>query len=177
MTRDALRTSTTLVGPMETFRGGVLLHPVALAAIAMLLFNDHFLKARFPGLLTGKLSDFAGLVYFPLLLFTLLEFAWRTPRLDRRLEQRSLLGCVVLTGVVFSFAKTTDYGAETYRFLWAALQWPARALIAQRWLPLGTVQYVADPTDLVALPMLRVSLAIGRRVTQPIETGANRTKP
>ena len=40
-----------------------------LVALAILLLNDFWLKARFPGLVTGKLSDFAGIavVALPLL--------------------------------------------------------------------------------------------------------------
>ena len=41
------------------------MHPVALAAIAVLVVNDHVLKSAYPGWLTGKLSDIAGLVFFP----------------------------------------------------------------------------------------------------------------
>ena len=36
--------------------------------MALLGLNDHVLKGAFPGLITGKLSDFAGLVFFPLVL-------------------------------------------------------------------------------------------------------------
>lgn len=45
-------------------------HPVALAAVAVLAANDHLLKGSglLPGALTGKLSDVAGLFFFPLLL-------------------------------------------------------------------------------------------------------------
>jgi hypothetical protein len=43
-------------------------HPLPLATVLLLAVNDHLLKARWPGLLTGKLSDFAGLFFFPLLL-------------------------------------------------------------------------------------------------------------
>jgi len=35
--------------------------PLFLVSLALLLVNDHFLKAAFPGLVTGKLSDFTGL--------------------------------------------------------------------------------------------------------------------
>ncbi len=49
-------------------RPAPLLHPVSLASMALLGLNDHVLKGLFPGLITGKLSDFAGLVFFPLVL-------------------------------------------------------------------------------------------------------------
>ena len=38
--------------------------PLFLAALATLIANDVVLKARFPGVVTGKLSDFAGLFDF-----------------------------------------------------------------------------------------------------------------
>ena len=40
--------------------------PIAIFAIALLVVNDHVLKLACPGLVTGKLSDFAGLMFFPL---------------------------------------------------------------------------------------------------------------
>ena len=40
-------------------RDSGMLHPVALAALAVLVLNDHVWKARYPGWVTGKLSDVA----------------------------------------------------------------------------------------------------------------------
>jgi hypothetical protein len=47
-----------------------LCHPIALGAVAVLAANDHLLKgsALLPTAITGKLSDVAGLFFFPLLL-------------------------------------------------------------------------------------------------------------
>ena len=45
-----------------------LLHPLALAALVLLILNDHLLKDLAPGPLTGKLSDVAGLVVLPLII-------------------------------------------------------------------------------------------------------------
>lgn len=39
-------------------------HPVFIFSVLLLLLNDFYLKYVFPGLLTGKLSDFAGLFAF-----------------------------------------------------------------------------------------------------------------
>jgi hypothetical protein len=39
----------------------IILSGAFLLALALLLLNDHFLKAAYPGWVTGKLSDFAGL--------------------------------------------------------------------------------------------------------------------
>ena len=53
--------------------GSLLLHPLALASLALWIANDHWLKLALPGALTGKLSDAAGLVVCPLLLLRALE--------------------------------------------------------------------------------------------------------
>src|SRR5688572_14818396 len=54
---------------------GEFLHPWPLAAVILLAVNDHVLKGSglLPNWLTGKLSDFAGLFLFPLLVTALLD--------------------------------------------------------------------------------------------------------
>jgi hypothetical protein len=51
-----------------------------IAALALLVLNDHVLKHAgvLPGWLTGKLSDFAGLYVAPALLASLLRVSTRT---------------------------------------------------------------------------------------------------
>src|SRR5690606_18791254 len=39
--------------------------PVTVASVIVLLLNDHVLKQAWPGFVTGKLSDVAGLVVAP----------------------------------------------------------------------------------------------------------------
>ena len=43
-------------------------HPLSVAALVLLALNDHVLKQAWPGFVTGKLSDVAGLVVAPLVL-------------------------------------------------------------------------------------------------------------
>lgn len=63
--------------------------PLFLSALMILTINDHYLKFAYPGFLTGKLSDFAGITAFYLFLnflfpykkllnafVTILIFAW-----------------------------------------------------------------------------------------------------
>jgi len=50
-------------------------HPLSLASVALLVANDHLLKRAYPSVLTGKLSDFAGLFFFPFLLTALFGLA------------------------------------------------------------------------------------------------------
>lgn len=46
-------------------------HPAFFAGVAVLVVNDHVLKARFPGWWTGKLSDFAGVAVVAVILAVL----------------------------------------------------------------------------------------------------------
>jgi hypothetical protein len=133
-----------------------LLHPLALAAIALLVVNDHVLKARYPGWLTGKLSDVAGLVFFPLLLRALLAPLLRP--LLRPLSigrERLLLACVAMTALAFAAIKLAAPATAACEHVLAALQGGGRAAI------------VRDPTDLLALPCVLAALWIARRVEEP----------
>jgi hypothetical protein len=47
-------------------RKNLMFHPVFLASLLILLFNDFYFKQAFSNGLTGKLSDFAGLIVFPI---------------------------------------------------------------------------------------------------------------
>lgn len=147
--------------------GDAILHPIALFAVAALVVNDHCLKAAFPGIVTGKLSDFAGLVFFPLLLLGAWEAAlvvahrWTGP------QSRPALVAVVATALAFLFVKTTPMGSEAFATVLGALQWlPAAGMAAVAGQPLGAptpAAVVVDPGDLAALPALLVPLAIGVR--------------
>lgn len=78
---------------MKQHATSLLLHPGFLIGLAVLILNDTWLKSAFPGLITGKLSDFAGLLIFPMFwtvcfprfkravyVFTGLAFLiWKTP--------------------------------------------------------------------------------------------------
>ena len=55
--------AVSTIGGLEVFVGG---------ALAVLALNDHVLKQAWPGLVTGKLSDAAGLVVAPPLVALLL---------------------------------------------------------------------------------------------------------
>ena len=50
-----------------------LLHPVTLCSIFLLVLNDHMLKELFPGFITGKLSDVAGMIFFPIVLAAFIQ--------------------------------------------------------------------------------------------------------
>lgn len=48
-------------------------HPVSLLSIVLLLLNNHAFKVISPSWLTGKLSDFAGLFFFPFIVAAVLS--------------------------------------------------------------------------------------------------------
>jgi hypothetical protein len=85
--------------------------PVAFwAALFVLTLNDHALKGSglLPGVITGKLSDFAGLIVAPVLLCA--AFSARSDR-----ARRMLLGLVALGFAVIklSISAPTRIGPST----------------------------------------------------------------
>lgn len=74
---------------MKSSKGSLLLHPFFLASVLLLLLNDFYFKYAYHNLLTGKLSDIAGVTAFalfltslfpkkkkPVFVFTALFFIW-----------------------------------------------------------------------------------------------------
>lgn len=162
--------------------GDGLLHPVVLAALVALVLNDQVLKAAWPGLVTGKLSDVAGLVLAPLVL----QAAWE---LGRWLvghawgpSRWALIGAVALVGIGFAGAKTLEPMADFYRVGLGLFQWPFAALASL----IGSgavvgpspVAFARDPWDLIALPALALPLILGqRRVDQAQANSADEDDP
>lgn len=140
--------------------GGALLHPVTLVALGALALNDHVLKHACPGVMTGKLSDFAGVVLLPVFLHALVELAaarlWKRP-LSAAASNRWLLGCVAVSLLAFALPEVSPAAELAYRYGLGGAQWPFRALAAllSGHAPpnVHPVRATADVTDLLALPM------------------------
>ncbi|MCA1701846.1 MAG: hypothetical protein LC808_00660 [Actinobacteria bacterium] len=107
-------------------------------ALALLAINDHVLKARFPGFLTGKLSDFAGV-------FVVAVLAGLVTK--RRALAFVLVaagfGAIKLSPTAASVAAPLLGGAtgqDASDLLALAALWPAHALLASepRWIPQRT---------------------------------------
>lgn len=111
-------------------------HPLTIASIVLLVLNDHVFKVIVPSALTGKLSDFAGLFFFPFLVAAILSLA--------RFEiSTGKIGAIAIgvTGLGFFLLKTT--------LLINSVSAQAASIILGR-----PVAYVLDPTDALALMML-----------------------
>jgi hypothetical protein len=115
-----------------------LAHPFGMLSLVVLLANDHILKPLAPSYLTGKLSDLAGLFFFPFLLAA--AIGW-LPGL-RGLPTR-LLGilCFAVTLAWFSAVKTLPVAN-------------AATTTAIEFLTGQTSLIALDPSDLLALFML-----------------------
>jgi len=87
-----------------------LLHPAWIASLALLVANDHLFKGSgiLPALVTGKLSDFAGMLVAPALLATLLRV--RTTR--------GVLAAHIAVGFVFSLLEVSPVAARRTSATW-----------------------------------------------------------
>jgi len=143
---------------------GEFLHPIPLAALALLAVNDHVLKGAgwLPAAVTGKLSDAAGFVFFPLLCTAVLDtLLWGIARLgapvDFSLRRWKLWLSLAATAGLMSAIK---------------LSAPAAHAVAEL---LGAVGFqsiiVADPQDLWTLPALLIPLLVGHAEIRRVPLG------
>ena len=139
--------------------GAAMLHPVVLAAVLVLVVNDHILKAAYGNWLTGKLSDVAGLLLFPVLLVSAVELAAAAAGRRWRTDRRALAICAAPTIAAFSLVELAPFAESLYNAGLGLAQTPARALTG---VPSGPVTSTADVTDLLALPAAVVPLLLHR---------------
>jgi hypothetical protein len=131
------------------FRG--LCHPITLLSIFVLVINDHLLKFYCPSMLTGKLSDFAGLFFFPFLLAAILSIFME----GLGLKSHKIGGLAFwVTALGFTLIKIHP---------------ASNALVEQALTPLlGMVRISRDPTDLIALSILWPAWRLWLHVERPL---------
>lgn len=139
----------------ESYR--IVRSPWFIGAVALLVLNDHVLKAAYPGVITGKLSDIAGMAFFPMLLTAI----WSAIDANQPPIRVALAISAIATSAVFVSIKTLPTAGLLYQWGLGALQWPWRALAgcfgANPHLPsIAPVQLVQDATDLFALPFVLI---------------------
>ncbi len=109
-------------------------HPLSLISITVLLLNDHVFKIINPSWLTGKLSDFAGLFFFPFIVAVFFSLLFKFKITTQRLGQMAF-GVVAIW---FVLIKTSH--------LINSLTSDFASVFINR-----TAQIILDPTDLIAL--------------------------
>lgn len=148
--------------------GDLLLSPIALVALVVVLVNDRVLKVSWSSGLSGKLSDLAGLVYFPLFAVAAAEAVRWLRRRDWQLTWRAVAKVALATGVAFIAIKCWSPAAAVYRPIVGAAVWPLHAiasLVGDDGLPSFTpAPLVMDLSDLLALPMLVLPVLVARRI-------------
>jgi len=142
-------TSATPAGRPEPFWAAPLCHPLPLGAALVMAVNDHWLKGGrlLPSVVTGKLSDFAGLFFFPLLVASALAGICALARCRWPRGAGAIIA--VITGLAFALANL-EPGFNSWLGSWFG-------------------QKQLDPTDLVALPSLLLSWFWLRRARRPLE--------
>ncbi len=129
------------------------IQPLPVMAVIVLFVNDHFLKARFHNAVTGKLSDFAGLFFFPLFALSLIFLIGGLLRQKWQLGTVNLLLAILLTHFSFVLIKLWEPATSIYVIVHSALG--------------VNSQVVRDPTDLWALLMAPLTYFYARRFIVP----------
>lgn len=138
---------------------GEALHPVALAAVALLVINDWLLKPRWHNWVIGKLSDVGGLVFAPLVLSAMFGLVLHAAarlgaRVDPSLSARRLVACCAATAAGFAAVKLCAPAREALS-----------ALIGHG------ARFYPDWTDLLVLPCVLVAWSIGRDELRRVPLG------
>lgn len=130
---------------------GALLSGPALASLLLLVVNDHVVKAAWPGTVSGKLSDLAGLVLLPIVLIA----SWELLR-----------GRVAPTAVAWTMSGLTAAFfvalqlSPAFGGVYAMALGVAQGLVGLQQGPVAPVAHTADPTDLLALVVIPLALAL-----------------
>jgi len=111
-------------------------HPLVIGSVVLLLLNDHLFRVNYPSSLTGKLSDFCWLLFFPLILAIPLSMVIQGR--VRNQQEVVLFSSLSITGLVFILANTVT---SFRQFLEQLLGSVTRS----------EFRITQDPTDLVAL--------------------------
>lgn len=143
-----------------THPGDLLLRPSAAFAVVVVVVNDHVLKAEFGNVVTGKLSDLAGVFVFPLVALSVVEVARRSLRRPPwEVTQTEILISVWVTALGFAAVKLFDPATEAYALTIGGIRWVARTTLGQQatFVPIEVVQ---DWTDVAVVPILILTYGV-----------------
>jgi hypothetical protein len=145
--RMNMPSDASLPAPARRVPGEFLLRPEPAGAALVIAFNDFWLKSHHPGVLSGKLSDLGLCFLGPLVVAAVFEWVlrlvtWRKPFAPLRTVY---VASTLLTAAYFVLIKTLPAGARLHVEALSAL-FSSHHFAA-----------VADPTDLVCLPLVAVA--------------------
>jgi len=140
--------------------------PLPIISLLGMIINDHYLKPEYHNFLTGILSDFFVLLFFPSLLTAtfdtflyFLNFLLRTITCGKifvpyYLTKWKVWSSVIISGVILTVINTS----KTFNMLYIKL-----LTVLDVFDFFGNFKYTMDKTDLLALLVLPVSLWWGLR--------------
>lgn len=140
-----------------------LVSPIPLAALVLLVVNDHVLKPNHPGWLSGKLSDVAVLALLPFLFAAALDLLAMASRSVPPPGRRALVASAIGAAALFTAIELVPLAGDAYRWGLGAAQWVPSvlgSLVTSGPLPeVRPVLLTQDPSDLLTLPFTLVALA------------------
>lgn len=99
--------------------------------------NDHWLKYQFPGLITGKLSDFCGVFYFPIFILALWIACDELFKVNKSsLSKGAVIAAIVFTDLLMVLVKLSPVCARAIEVFFANY--------------LFQIRLIQDPTDLIS---------------------------
>ncbi len=133
---------------------------LALASLALVIWNDLWLKRQHPGFWSGKLSDVGLCIFLPLFVAALLDHAgaaWE--HVSRRtVAWRIDLVALAVSAVYFAAIKISPAATHAH-VMWLSMLMP-------RW----HFRAVTDPTDLATLPAMLAWWALRERQGDALES-------
>lgn len=142
---------------------GLLLAVAPLVATVLLVANDTSGKGHWPGFVTGKASDAAGLFLLPVVLIAALEVVRNLKGLPWAYRRRDAAIVCIVVACGFIGVKGAPLGATLYGHVLGIVRWPLSAMInvaSGQGLPeLAVVDVVADPSDILTLPAVLLAFA------------------
>lgn len=126
------------INPLRFF-----VHPIPLSAVGLMALNDHWLKYTYPGFLTGKISDFCGVFYFPIFLLGLAVgiqiVLSRNQTKPSLLSRKNLFAAILFTDFLMLTVKLSSEAAQAIEQVFGNY--------------LFEIHIVSDRMDLLALMM------------------------
>lgn len=138
-----------------------LINPIPGLVILLMTLNDHYFKYQFAGLITGKLSDFCGMFYFPLFLcagFTLIaNLAFSEPNGQKFYINKQMMFMAI--GASLLLMVLVKLSSEFNHFFVFVLN-----LFGFQ------NQIIKDPTDLISFTILPFSYWYAQQFFKPAPT-------